>query len=348
VFFVNLPVGVFAFLGLVRYLPESRAKSERLDMFGFISLSVAIGMFQMCLDRGEQLDWFDSWEIQAEAAAAVTAFAYFAVHTWTTRGVSFFERRLLKDRNFVTACLFAFVVGMILFSTMALLPTFLQGLLGYPVIYTGVVTAPRGIGTMLAMLLVGRLLQRGVDGRALMAFGLSCTAYSLYQMTTMTLEMDSALVISSGFIQGVGIGFTFVPLSTAAFATLAPSLRSQGTPIFSLLRNIGSSVGISIVQVLLTQGAGRAHARIAETVWFGSPALAGLPSIMDPGTPAGLALINELVTRQATLVAYLDDFHVMMGLTLMLIPLLLIMRSSRASAAVAGAAGSEPSADVVH
>jgi DHA2 family multidrug resistance protein len=153
-----------------------------------------------------------------------------------------------------------------------------------------------------------------------MAFGLSGTAHSLYQMTTLTLEMDSALVVSSGFIQGVGIGFTFVPLSTAAFATPAPSLRSQGTPNFSLLRNIGSSVGISIVQVLLPQGAGQARARIAKTVWFGSPALAGLPPVIDPGTPAGLALINQRVTRQATLVAYPDDFHVIMGLTLMLIP----------------------------
>jgi DHA2 family multidrug resistance protein len=245
VFFINLPVGIFAFWGIARYLPESRPRGEKLDIFGFVTLSLAIGMLQLFLDRGEQLDWFDSWEIKLEAAAALVAFGFFVVHTWTVQGVSFFDRDLLKDRNFVTGLLFAFIVGMILFATMALLPNFLQGLMGYPVIYTGEVTAPRGVGTMIAMIIVGRLVQR-IDVRAIMAVGFGLTAFSLYQMTRLTLQMDSSLIIMSGFIQGLGIGFTFVPLSTATFATLAPRLRNQGTPIFSLLRNIGSSVGISI------------------------------------------------------------------------------------------------------
>jgi len=130
VFFINLPVGVVAWWGIARYLPESRPKGEKLDIFGFATLSLGIGMLQLFLDRGEQLDWFDSWEIRLEAAAALAAFAFFAVHTWTVQGVSFLDRRLLKDRNFVTGLLFAFIVGMILFATMALLPTFLQGLMG--------------------------------------------------------------------------------------------------------------------------------------------------------------------------------------------------------------------------
>jgi DHA2 family multidrug resistance protein len=336
VFYINLPVGAFAFWGLARYLPETRAKSQRLDVFGFVTLSLAIGMLQMFLDRGEQLGWFDSWEIKAEAACAVVAFAFFAVHTATVQGQSFFDRDLLKDRNFVTASAFAFVVGMILFATMALLPTFLQGLLDYPVVYTGLVTAPRGIGTMLAMLVVGRLLQRGADVRAVMAFGFGCVAFALYQMTRMTLQMDSTLVVVSGFIQGVGIGFTFVPLSTAAFSTLAARLREQGTPIFSLLRNIGSSVGISIVQALLVRNAGTAHAALAATLWAGKPGLAGAP--IDTSTAAGLALLNAEVTRQATLVAYLDDFWLMMALSLASIPLLLLLRKPRRQAAVGGAA----------
>jgi len=343
VFFINLPVGAFAFWGLSRFLPDSRVKAEALDRFGFITLSVAIGLLQLFLDRGEQLDWFESWEIKLEAAGTVVAFALFAVHTWTVQGASFVDRDLLKDRNFVTASLFAFVVGMIVFATMALLPTFLQGLLGYPVVYTGLVTAPRGVGTMLAMLLVGRLLQRGIDVRAVMAFGFACTAFSLYQMTGMTLQMDSTLVVTSGFIQGVGIGFTFVPLSTAAFATLAPRLRTQGTPIFSLLRNIGSSVGISIVQALLVRGQGRAHAALAQTVWLGNRGLADLPPAMDPSSPAGLALINAEVTRQASLIAYVDDFRIMMLLAVVTIPLLLIMRTPRSAATAPASA-----ADMAH
>jgi DHA2 family multidrug resistance protein len=195
----------------------------------------------------------------------------------------------------------------------------------YPVVYTGEVTAPRGIGTMLAMIIVGRLVRR-VDLRVIMAVGFSLTAIALYQMTHITLQMDSHLIIVSGFIQGLGIGFTFVPLSAAAFATLAPRLRNQGTPIFSLMRNIGGSVGISIVQALLTRGSAQAHAELAATVAPGNHGLANLPALIDPGTSAGLALLNAEVTRQAALIAYVNDFWIMTVITLLAIPLLMLIR----------------------
>jgi MFS transporter, DHA2 family, multidrug resistance protein len=335
VFFINLPVGLFALWGIVRYMPESRPKSERLDMFGFVALSVAIGALQMLLDRGELLDWFDSLEIQLEMATALAAFAFFAAHTWTVKGISFLDRDLLKDRNFVTSSMFGFLVGVVLYGTMALLPTFLQNLMDYPVVYTGEVTAPRGIGTMIAMLIVGRLVRR-IDLRVIMAVGFGLTAVALYQMTHITLQMDSHLIIVSGFIQGLGIGFTFVPLSAAAFATLAPRLRNQGTPIFSLLRNIGGSVGISIVQALLTRGSAQAHAQLAATVGPGNQGLVHLPALIDPGTTTGLAVLNAEVTRQAALIAYVNDFWIMMLITVLAIPLLLLIRrSGRAAAATA-------------
>lgn len=335
VFFINLPVGAFALWGIVRYLPESRPRSERLDIFGFVALSLAIGLLQLFLDRGELLDWFDSWEIKLEAAGALIAFAFFAVHTWTVQGVSFFDRELLKDRNFVTGLLFAFIVGVVLYGTMALLPMFLQTLMGYPVIYTGEVTAPRGIGTMIAMIVVGRLVHR-VDVRAIMAVGFGLTAFSLWQMTGITLQMDSSLVIWSGFIQGLGIGFTFVPLSAATFATLAPRLRNEGTPIYSLLRNIGGSVGISIVQALLTRGSAQAHAQLAATVAPGNQGLVNLPPMLSPDTLTGLAALNAEVTRQAALIGYVGDFSTMMVVTLLSIPLLLLIRRP-GSASPAGA-----------
>jgi MFS transporter, DHA2 family, multidrug resistance protein len=327
VFFVNLPVGLFALWGIFRFLPESRPRSAPLDMFGFVALSLALGLLQMFLDRGELLDWFDSWEIKLEAAGALVAFAFFAVHTWTVQGISFFDRDLLKDRNFVTGCFFGFVVGVVLYGTMALLPTFLQSLMDYPVVYTGEVTAPRGVGTMLAMIVVGRLVHR-IDARAIMAVGFTLTAIALWQMTHVTLQMDSSLIITSGFIQGLGIGFTFVPLSTAAFATLAPRLRNQGTPIFSLLRNIGGSVGISVVQALLTRGSAQAHAQLAAAVAPGNPALATLPAALSPDTLNGLAVLNAEVSRQASLIAYVNDFWIMMVVTLLAIPLLLLIRRS--------------------
>ena len=332
VFFINLPVGLFALWGILRYLPESRPKSEPLDVFGFVALSVAIGMLQMLLDRGELLDWFDSLEIKLEAAAALAAFAFFAAHTWTVKGNSFLDRDLLKDRNFVTSSLFGFLVGVVLYGTMALLPTLLQNLMDYPVVYTGEVTAPRGIGTMIAMIIVGRLVRR-VDLRVIMAVGFGLTALALYQMTHITLQMDSRLIIESGFIQGLGIGFTFVPLSAAAFATLAPRLRNQGTPIFSLLRNIGGSVGISIVQALLTRGSAQAHAQLAATVAPGNQGLINLPALIDPATTAGLAFLNAEVTRQAALIAYVDDFWMMAVITVLAIPLLMLIRRSGSGAA---------------
>jgi MFS transporter, DHA2 family, multidrug resistance protein len=339
VFFINLPVGLFALWGILRYLPESRPRSERLDIFGFVTLSLAIGLLQLFLDRGELLDWFDSWEICLEAAGSLVAFAFFAVHTWTVQGVSFLDRDLLKDRNFVTGLLFAFIVGTILYGTMALLPTFLQNLMDYPVVYSGEVTAPRGVGTMLAMIVVGKLVHR-IDVRAIMAAGFALTAFSLWQMTGITLEMGSSLIIVSGFIQGLGIGFTFVPLSTATFATLAPRLRNQGTPIFSLLRNIGGSVGISVVQALLTHGSAQAHAQLASEVAAGNRGLIGLPSLIDPQTTGGLAVLNVEVSRQAALIGYVGDFSIMMVVTLLTIPLLLLIR--RPDRAPSGVAAEVP------
>ena len=335
VFFINLPVGAFALYGIWRYLPENRPRALSLDKFGFVALSLGIGLLQMFLDRGELLDWFDSWEIRLEAAGALVAFAFFAVHTWTVQGPSFVDRELLKDRNFVTGCVFGFIVGVVLYGTMALLPLFLQGLMQYPVVYTGIVTAPRGIGTMLAMLVVGRLVQK-VDLRLIMATGFALTAMALWQMTHITLQMDSHLIVTSGFIQGVGIGFTFVPLSAAAFATLAPRLRNEGTPIYSLLRNIGGSVGISVVQSLLTRGMAQSHANLATFIAPGNPALAQLPPALAADSTAALALLNAEVTRQASLVAYANDFWIMMAVTVLAIPLLVLMRPPRRQSAPAG------------
>ena len=336
VFFINLPVGALALLGIMRFLPESRPQSQRLDVFGFVALSLAVGMLQMFLDRGELLDWFDSWEIRLEAIAALLAFAFFVVHTWTVQGVSFFNRDLLRDGNFVIGLLFAFIIGMILYGTMALLPTFLQNLMDYPVVETGLVTAPRGVGTMIAMIVVGRLVQRH-DVRVIMAAGFALTAFALWQMTRFTLQMDSSLIIISGFIQGLGMGFTFVPLSTATFATLAPELRHQGTPIYSLLRNIGSSVGISIMQALLTEQSVTAHATLAATVAPGNNALPTLPPLLDPASPLGLALLNNEATNQGAMIGYLGDYRIMMAITLAALPLLLLLRNPRQAAAGAGA-----------
>ncbi|HLI12902.1 MAG TPA: DHA2 family efflux MFS transporter permease subunit [Alphaproteobacteria bacterium] len=331
VFYINLPVGLIAFLGILIFIAESKHDRPRpFDFFGFAALSIGVGALQMMLDRGELKDWFGSTEIWIEAVVSALGWYLFAVHTATAKR-PFLNPTLLKDRNFATGTFFIFIVGIILYATLALLPPLLQDLMNYPVVTTGLVTAPRGIGTMIAMILVGRLIGR-VDIRLIIGFGFGLTAFSLWQMTGFSLQMDMMPVIVSGITQGFGLGFVFVPLSTVAFATLPPKLRTEGTAIFSLVRNIGSSIGISIVQALLTENTQVVHASLATHVTPFNP-LVHPPYLAagSLGTSAGLAALNAQVTTQAAMIAYIDDFKLMMILALIAMPLLLLLRKGRRS-----------------
>jgi len=315
-----VPVGAIAFYGIWRYIrPTLAARKMRFDAFGFVTLSLAIGALQMLLDRGEQNDWFASAETWAEAILLALSFAWFVVHTWTSEpGQSFFDYRLLKNRNYVSGLLFIFIVGLVLFATRALTPTMLQGLMGYPAAVAGLVTAPSGLGTMFAMLLVGRLVGR-IDLRVLLATGFAITAFSLWQMTRYTLVLSQSDIVWPGVIQGLGLGLVFVPLSAATFATLSPQMRAEGTAIYSLIRNIGSSIGIALVQTLLVRNTATMHESLAAQVSATNPAL-------PANTPDALALLNNEVTRQTSMIAYVDDFWLMMMLTLAIIPLLLLIK----------------------
>ena len=333
VFFINLPIGAFAFYGIWRYIKELPKRiPPKFDFFGFVTLSLSIGLLQMLLDRGEQVDWFGSTEIWVEAIGCGIAFIYFIIHTATAQGRSFFNGRLLMDRNYVTGLFFIFLVGLILYATRALLPPMLQNLMDYPVVTTGLVTAPSGAGTMLAMLVVGRIVGK-VDIRAILAFGFALTAFSLWQMTGYTTVLSEGDIIWPGVIQGIGLGFVFVPLSAATFATLTPDLRADGTAIYSLSRNIGSSIGISIVQSLLTSNTQIAHSSLVEHINRFNPLLQG-NSPYDAGSAAGLAALNQVVTQQATMMAYVDDFKFMLVMTLLAMPLLLLIRPPQRSAPI--------------
>jgi DHA2 family multidrug resistance protein len=327
VFFINLPFGILALLGILAFVPETAHERDRpIDFFGFGLLSLAIGSLQMMLDRGELKDWFSSPEIVTEAVIAALSSFMFVVHMLTHEH-PFITPRLFKDRNLVTGLFFIFLVGIVLLATMALLPPFLQNLKGYPVITVGFVLAPRGIGTMIAMLVVGRLVGK-VDTRALILFGLLLTAYSLWQMVGFNLDTDQYAIVESGVIQGFGLGFIFVPLSTITFSTLDPRLRTEAAGLFSLLRNIGSSIGISVVTALLSESTQINHAILAEHVTPYNPMMQWpqLPSMWSLDTTAGLAALNAEVTRQAATIAYLNDFQFMMWVTLAAIPLLVLLR----------------------
>jgi len=323
-FYINLPVGILAFLGVFLFISGDRVRSaKRFDFLGFGMLTLFIAAFQMVLDRGPSQDWFHSKEIWIETILAVIGLWIFVVHTLTTPH-PFFDRALIRDRNFVTASVFGFFIGILLFSTMALLPPMMQTLLGYPVLTSGLVSMPRGIGSFLAMFIVGRLIGR-VDTRLILFTGLALSCIALKQMMDFDLSMNVRPFITSGIIQGLGIGLLFVPLSTLAFATIPAQLRPEGSAVYTLIRNLGSSVGISIMNALVVANAQKMHASLASNVDPSSPVLrADIPGML--ASIPGLEQLNNEITRQATMVAYVDDFRLMFVITLACMPMLLLMK----------------------
>ena len=327
VFYINLPFGLLAWLGLSAFLQETPLdRLRRFDLLGFALLSLGIGALQMMLDRGESLDWFASAEVVAEAVLCVLALYLFVVHIFT-HDHPFIEPGLLRDRNFALGLVFIFVVGIILLATMALLPPFLQGLMGYPIIDVGLLLAPRGLGTMAAMMLVGRLSGK-VDPRALILLGLGLISFSLWRMSLFNLDTPGRDIVVTGITQGLGLGFIFVPLSTLTFSTLAPRYRNEATALYSLMRNIGSSIGISIVISYLAQRVQINHAAYADYIDASRLPLrlAVESGALELASPQGLARANQLLNQQAATLAYLQDFRLMMWITLAAVPLLLLLR----------------------
>jgi DHA2 family multidrug resistance protein len=329
VFYINLPLGALAFLGITTFLPETaRNVGAKLDWLGFGTLSLGIGALQVLLDRGEQLDWFGSAEIWIEAIIAASAFYLFVAHTFTA-DEPFVRPALFRDRNFAAGMVFIFIVGVTYLASLALLTPYLQSLMNYPIVTAGLVLGPRGIGTMAAMMIVGRLVGK-VETRLLLAIGLGLTAWSLYQMTGWTPDVSQMTLMGNGVVQGAGLGFLFVPLSAVTLGTLPPHQRTEGAGLYNLSRNIGSSVGISVVTSLLTQNTQANHAEIVQQVTavnrvFENPAIA---QFWNPATDGGRAALDAMITTQAQIIAYIDDFKLLMIATLVVIPLLLVFKQA--------------------
>jgi DHA2 family multidrug resistance protein len=281
---------------------------------------------QLFLDRGEQLDWFSSGEILIEAIVCASAFYLLLVHTLTAER-SFVNPGLFLDRNFAVSMVFIFVIGITYLASLALMTPYLQTLMGYPVITAGIVMGPRGLGTMVCMFIVGRLIGK-VDTRLLLLAGLGLTAWAMYDMTGWTPDVSQWTIMQVGFVQGAGLGFLFVPLTTMAFSTLPAQMRGDGTGLYNLSRNIGSSVGISLVTTLITENVQKNHESIAAYVTpfnrvFENPVVQGA---MNPVTAAGRAMLDSTITLQATIIAYMDDFKLLMLLSLGAMPLVLLLR----------------------
>ncbi|HEY4164664.1 MAG TPA: DHA2 family efflux MFS transporter permease subunit [Dongiaceae bacterium] len=331
VFYINLPIGILAFMGIVIFVTETkRDLTARLDWLGFSMLSLTMAALQMFLDRGEQLDWFSSGEILIEALVAASAFYIFLVHTFTTER-SFVNPRLFLDQNFAVSMFFIFIVGVTYLASLALMTPYLQTLMNYPVTTAGVVMGPRGMGTMLCMFIVGKMIGK-VDTRWLLAAGLGLTAWAMYDMTSWTPDVSEWTIVWVGFIQGSGLGFLFVPLTTVAFATLPAQMRGEGTGLYNLSRNIGSSAGISVVSALIVENTQSNHASIASYITPFNHALQApnIADMMNPTTAAGRAALDGVITNQATIIAYMDDFKLLMWMSLVCMPLVFLLRKPSA------------------
>ena len=324
VFYVNLPVGILCAFGILTLVRDStHGGPRRFDLLGFTLLAVAIGSFQLMLDRGHQLDWFDSVEIIGETLVAAVAFTMFLIHMLTDQQ-PFLSRALFRDRNLCVGLCFTALAGLVLIVTATLMPPFLQQLLGYPVLTTGIVLAPRGAGMMVSMMLVARLIGR-IDARLLIGLGFGLSALSLWDMTLFNLNVSEAEIIWNGVLLGFGLGLVFPPLTVLTFATLPQRLRTEGAAINALLRNLGASVGIAVLVSKLASNTQQNRAEIVERF-----------TPFHPGWPMGhhatgldptmLAIWDGEITRQAALIGYLNDFRIMMICTLVLIPLLFFMR----------------------
>ncbi|MDP9057712.1 MAG: multidrug efflux MFS transporter [Pseudomonadota bacterium] len=325
VFFINLPIGIMAFMGLSAVMPETaKNHAAKLDLAGFALLALALAATQMMLDRGQTLDWFDSNEIRAEAVLAALGFYLFAVHASTSKA-PFVSTAIFRDRNYVIATVLSFTMGLLLYSAMALIPTMLEDLMGYPTLHVGMVLAPRGLGTLVAMVAVGWLITR-IDPRLLVCFGLALSALSMYMMSRMSLTSDSWPVISSGIVQGIGTSGVFVPLATMAFATLPSRYRNEAAALSTMMRNIGGSAGIAIVQAMTVRNSAVVQSRLVEAVRPDNPMLAMRMPGIDWGSAATLSGLQENIFRQAIMVSYIDAFWALFVLGMVAAPFVFLLR----------------------
>ena len=346
VFLINLPIGVLTVVGMVFFMDDTNKQHHlRFDWFGFAALAVGIGSLQLLLDRGEQVGWFEAREIWVEAIISAAGFYYFFSHSLTT-DQPFINFAMFKDRNFVSGCLFMVVIGVVLFGTMALVTPFMQNLLGYPIQTAGLLLGSRGVGTLLTMLVAPRLM-RLTEIRNLIFLGLLITAGTLYEMTGWSLDTQQHTIVITSIIQGVGLGLLFVPITSVAFLTLPGQMRNGAAAITTLVRNIGSSIGISMVIANLTSKTTYMHERLGAQVTPFNDALQfpDIANALNLATDTGKAMLDGIVTQQANMIAYLNDFKLLMVLTIAAMPLVLFIGSTRKAHQ---ATAKKPDDEIIH
>ena len=339
VFYINLPFGLLAAAGLLIFLPNHGGQGKlRFDWLGFSVLTVAIGGMQLMLDRGQDQDWFTSREIITEAVLACLGFYLLLVHIVCARE-PLIRPAVFRDINFTSGLLLMFMVGVLMVSSLALMTPWLQVLSNYPVETAGLIMAPRGFGSLITTILGGRLSGK-IDARLLVGSGLVLLSYSFWLMTQWTPDVSEREIIITVIIQGGAMGLLFSPLSVLAFVTLAPSMRTEGASLFSLLRNIGAAIGVSVFSSLLAHNSQAMHEMIGASVtpfnralqMFGTSSGA-THRWLDPATHHGAAMLDRMVNQQAQIVAYADDYVMLILTTVPALMLLFLMRIPRKAVA---------------
>jgi MFS transporter, DHA2 family, multidrug resistance protein len=326
IFYVSLPLVAFICTAIALSLPEKKAeRNPPFDFFGLATFSCgAIGL-QMVLDRGERLEWFASPEIWAEALVSVLGFYLYTVHVATAK-LHFLDKALFKDRNFVLATAMVFALGFVLLPTVALTSPMMEELLGYPVDTTGYMTIPRSIALVAALVLASAGSGR-IDNRWFVAGGVGLVVFANWQMLGYSPEMDWRLVVTAGALQGAGLGALMVALTKAAFSTLDPKLHPEGTALFNLSRLYGSTIGIAVVQMSFYANTQAMHLALARNLTPHHLAIHTASSLPK----RQLAMLNEMITGQAAVVAVIDQFKTLMIAMLIVAPLVLLLRKPRAT-----------------
>ena len=341
VFYVNLPFGIVSVLGLMLLMPKVAARrAPQFDWIGFLALSLGLAAMQIALDRGEELDWLSSYTIVTCLVLAGLGFYLFLVHMVTARA-PLFAREMFRDRNFTAGLITMFGVGMTLLATSALLAPYLENLGNYPVATAGLVMAPRGIGTMVSMLIAGRLTNR-VDPRLIMLAGYLCLGGSIYLQEGWTPAEPELNMMMTVILQGAGLGFVFIPLQVVAFYTMPAEIRTQASSLLSLVRNVGSAIGVSITSAVLDRQTHVEHAVLTQYVTPFARTLQGggaVTRLLAPGQAGGATLLDTMITTQAQIIAYIDDYKlVLISLFPSAACLLLMRRPANAPAVTPGTA----------
>jgi len=328
-FLINIPLGVLAYVAIFFTLPRNPAAPRRLDWVGVISLIVAVGAFQMMLDRGEGENWFESPEVIAEAALAAIAFYVFVVHSLTA-DQPYINLAVFKDRNYVVGLCLIFVFGIAVFSSLFILPLFLQNVQHYPVLSAGWIVSTRGIGTMLAMMSAGYFADR-MPAKYLILLGLACVGGSNLWMTDWNADVESSEVLSITLVNGFGMGLMWVTLTVVTFSTLSQQLRVEAAALFSLVRAIGASMGTSIIVSIMVRSAQVNYIQLREHVQVFNENLRPFQHAtgIDPASVSGLMALRNLVSSEALTIAFLNDFVFLFVVSAAAVPLVFLLKRAR-------------------